>query len=205
MLDNDVPGPFISLPAHQEPAAEFADQLDFEVEVPTRQSSPDVDNRDWELSYAAEFEEMDIPTRQNSPDAGDLDQLSCLTIDSRWPSQARKDALKGLRIVLGDEEAEFKTKEQEDLVTAVLEGVHTVAILPTGGGKSMAFEIPPVLKGALTIVVLPFRAIITQVIRTAARRGLTIERWRLSTTRDISRTRLIMVAVETAVEPEFTS
>ena len=86
---------------------------------------------------------------------------------------------------------------------AVLDGTHTVAILPTGGGKSAAFEVPPVLDGRLTIVVVPFRAVISQVLHNAEHRGIKAERWTTATARELHRTRLAVVAVETVITQSF--
>jgi superfamily II DNA helicase RecQ len=119
------------------------------------------------------------------------------------PSDNTTDrALSGLRLVLQDPAARFKSDKQRDLVNAVLEGVHTLAVLPTGSGKSMAFEIPPAVEGRLTLVVVPYRALALQVVDNGKRRGIPIERWTLSSVRNTS-ARLVVVAVETIVTLAF--
>src|SRR5215208_7741827 len=44
---------------------------------------------------------------------------------------------------------------QEQAVRAVLEGRDTLVILPTGGGKSLCYQIPALLMPGLTVVVSP--------------------------------------------------
>ena len=44
---------------------------------------------------------------------------------------------------------------QEAAVSAVLAGRDTVVVLPTGGGKSLCFQVPALLMPGLTVVVSP--------------------------------------------------
>jgi Superfamily II DNA helicase len=44
---------------------------------------------------------------------------------------------------------------QEEIVTDVLEGRDVLAIIATGGGKSLCYQLPAVVSGGLTIVVSP--------------------------------------------------
>ncbi|MDH5760034.1 MAG: RecQ family ATP-dependent DNA helicase, partial [Gemmatimonadota bacterium] len=44
---------------------------------------------------------------------------------------------------------------QEDLVRAVLRGRDALGILPTGGGKSVCYQVPAHLLPGLTLVVTP--------------------------------------------------
>jgi ATP-dependent DNA helicase RecQ len=44
---------------------------------------------------------------------------------------------------------------QEDVVRAVLEGQSVLAIMPTGAGKSLCYQLPAMLLGGLTVVVSP--------------------------------------------------
>ncbi len=48
---------------------------------------------------------------------------------------------------------------QAEVVEALLAGDHTLAVMPTGSGKSLCFQIPALLKGGLTIVVSPLVAL----------------------------------------------
>ncbi len=44
---------------------------------------------------------------------------------------------------------------QEDIIQSVLEGRDTLGLMPTGGGKSITFQVPGLMLGGLTIVVTP--------------------------------------------------
>jgi len=44
---------------------------------------------------------------------------------------------------------------QEDVIRAVLEGKDTLAVMPTGGGKSLCYQIPALMQESLTVIVSP--------------------------------------------------
>lgn len=48
---------------------------------------------------------------------------------------------------------------QEDIINAVLQGNDTLALLPTGGGKSICFQVPALAKPGICIVVSPLIAL----------------------------------------------
>ena len=48
---------------------------------------------------------------------------------------------------------------QEDIIQSVLAKKDTLAILPTGGGKSVCFQIPALALGGLCLVVSPLIAL----------------------------------------------
>jgi ATP-dependent DNA helicase RecQ len=49
---------------------------------------------------------------------------------------------------------------QKELIEAVLAGKDALGVLPTGGGKSLTYQLPAVLLPGLTIVVSPLIALI---------------------------------------------
>src|SRR5213075_3280815 len=48
---------------------------------------------------------------------------------------------------------------QEQAMRAVLEGRDSVVVLPTGGGKSLCYQAPAVLRGETTVVLSPLIAL----------------------------------------------
>lgn len=48
---------------------------------------------------------------------------------------------------------------QEDIIMSVLQGNDTLALLPTGGGKSICFQVPAMAKKGVCIVVTPLIAL----------------------------------------------
>ncbi|MEM9328267.1 MAG: ATP-dependent DNA helicase RecQ, partial [Bacteroidota bacterium] len=48
---------------------------------------------------------------------------------------------------------------QEEIVQSVLDGKHTLALLPTGGGKSICFQVPAMMFDGVCIVVSPLIAL----------------------------------------------
>jgi ATP-dependent DNA helicase RecQ len=48
---------------------------------------------------------------------------------------------------------------QAEVVETLLSGQHALAVMPTGSGKSLCFQIPALVNGGLTIVVSPLVAL----------------------------------------------
>jgi ATP-dependent DNA helicase RecQ len=61
---------------------------------------------------------------------------------------------------------------QHNAIKSVLEGKDVVAILPTGGGKSIVFQMPALLKSGLTIVVSPLISLMQDQIDSLRARGI---------------------------------
>ena len=61
---------------------------------------------------------------------------------------------------------------QRRVVQSVLAGRDTLAVLPTGGGKSICFQVPGVVLGGLTVVISPLVALMQDQVTGLERRGL---------------------------------
>ena len=54
---------------------------------------------------------------------------------------------------------------QAEIVQAVLEGRNTLAIMPTGGGKSLCFQLPALCRDGVTVVISPLIALMRDQVR----------------------------------------
>lgn len=61
---------------------------------------------------------------------------------------------------------------QEDIILSVLEGKDTLGLLPTGGGKSITFQIPAIALDGLTIVVTPLISLMKDQVDNLRRHGI---------------------------------
>ncbi|MFD2720512.1 RecQ family ATP-dependent DNA helicase [Hymenobacter monticola] len=64
---------------------------------------------------------------------------------------------------------------QEDIINSVLSGHDTLALLPTGGGKSICFQVPALARPGICIVVSPLIALMKDQVDNLRRRGLKAE------------------------------
>jgi ATP-dependent DNA helicase RecQ len=61
---------------------------------------------------------------------------------------------------------------QEQAITAALAGRDTLTVLPTGGGKSLCFQIPPLVSQSLTLVVSPLIALMDDQVASLRLAGI---------------------------------
>lgn len=61
---------------------------------------------------------------------------------------------------------------QEELVRAAMGGRDALGVLPTGGGKSVCYQVPALALGGLTLVVTPLISLMEDQVRRAAKAGL---------------------------------
>ncbi len=100
---------------------------------------------------------------------------------------------------------------QEQVVTRVLAGQSTLAVMPTGAGKSLTYQLPAVMQAGTCVVISPLIALMHDQLRSAAANGIraasltsadldreaTIERFRGGALD------LLYVAPERASQPHF--
>src|SRR5437870_4292118 len=61
---------------------------------------------------------------------------------------------------------------QEELVGAVVDGRDVLAVMPTGSGKSLGFQLPALLLPGTTLVVSPLIALMKDQVDELGRRGI---------------------------------
>ena len=62
---------------------------------------------------------------------------------------------------------------QEDIVQSVLSGKDVLALLPTGGGKSICFQVPAMAKEGICLVVSPLIALMKDQVQHLRSKGIT--------------------------------
>ena len=61
---------------------------------------------------------------------------------------------------------------QEQIINSVLEGNDTLALMPTGGGKSICFQVPQLMKEGLALVISPLVALMKDQVQNLTDRGI---------------------------------
>jgi len=61
---------------------------------------------------------------------------------------------------------------QRDIVESVMEGMHALAVMPTGSGKSLCYQLPACLLEGVTIVISPLIALMKDQVDAAQARGI---------------------------------
>ncbi len=61
---------------------------------------------------------------------------------------------------------------QKEIINSVLDHEDTIALLPTGGGKSICFQIPALIFKGLTVVISPLIALMSDQVNTLQKRNI---------------------------------
>lgn len=64
---------------------------------------------------------------------------------------------------------------QNDIIESILQGKDTLAILPTGGGKSLCYQIPALVLDGLTLVISPLIALMKDQTTVLQKKGISAE------------------------------
>ena len=73
---------------------------------------------------------------------------------------------------------------QEDIVDCLLSGRNVLAVMPTGAGKSLTYQVPALVKGGLTIVVSPLVALMADQVAALKLAGVAAETINSSASRE---------------------
>lgn len=103
--------------------------------------------------------------------------------------------------------------QQADIVAHVAEGGSALVLMPTGGGKSLCYQIPALLRDGLTLVVSPLIALMQDQVATLQELGIAADCLNSATSpddaRDVARRaragelKLLYVAPERLLTPRF--
>lgn len=108
-------------------------------------------------------------------------KLAALTLDKPYVTseeyeQIRDKVLAALRLF---GLSEFRPA-QEEVVQKILTGEDVLALLPTGAGKSLTFQLPALLRKGLTVVVSPLKALMKDQVQGLHRLGISPVRYLMS-------------------------
>ena len=87
---------------------------------------------------------------------------------------------------------------QEDIIRSIGDGCDTLGLMPTGGGKSITFQVPAMSKEGVCLVVTPLIALMKDQVRNLRERGIKAQAIYSGMTREE-----ILVALENCIFGDF--
>ena len=90
---------------------------------------------------------------------------------------------------------------QEDIINSITEGRDTLGLMPTGGGKSITFQVPALAKEGLCLVITPLIALMKDQVQNLKKRGIKA----LAIYSGMSRQEIIVRTVYSAISSSSTS
>src|SRR5919106_1535749 len=103
---------------------------------------------------------------------------------------------------------------QEEVIRAVLDGRDTLAVMPTGGGKSLCYQVPALMQESLTVIVSPLISLMKDQVDSLLQSSVTgaatlhsglspEERWEVERRVRTGEIRMLYVAPERLRSLEF--